>query len=354
MTKEPEFKRGEKGYLKRFVNLFQSDAEIALNDFKSKARSSIAEVNEIKATLHKQIELVKGTIITLASNQEKIDVKLTEVNEYYRSIFKKNEEGIVVTDEIASYSDRFIEYKNEVEELKKDIDEYRKELFGSEDGKGKKIPGVEHKIQGLKTDFQKNIKVSQSEIDTFITTNSQRKDELFDKIEGLLKGASTVALAKAFKEHKDSFKFSNWIWLILFISSVGSMMALSVWGYKQSNFELENMWKFTLGNLPFIGGTIWLAIFSSKQRSQNKRLQQEYAYIEDIAKIYYGLKQEIDELGESELGKKLNESVLKLVIDVVGLNPSESLESKAHNDNGPVLEGLKSIGETIKTIKNPT
>ena len=119
MTKEPEFKRGEKGYLKRFVNLFQSDAEIALNDFKSKARSSIAEVNEIKATLHKQIELVKGTIITLASNQEKIDVKLTEVNEYYRSIFKKNEEGIVVTDEIASYSDRFIEYKNEVEELKK-------------------------------------------------------------------------------------------------------------------------------------------------------------------------------------------------------------------------------------------
>ena len=70
--------------------------------------------------------------------------------------------------------------------------------------------------------------------------------------------------------------------------------------------------------------------------------------------IYYGLKQEIDELGESELGKKLNESVLKLVIDVVGLNPSESLESKAHNDNGPVLEGLKSIGETIKTIKNPT
>ena len=59
-------------------------------------------------------------------------------------------------------------------------------------------------------------------------------------------------------------------------------------------------------------------------------------------------------LGESELGKKLNESVLKLVIDVVGLNPSESLESKAHNDNGPVLEGLKSIGETIKTIKNPT
>ena len=66
------------------------------------------------------------------------------------------------------------------------------------------------------------------------------------------------------------------------------------------------------------------------------------------------MKQEIDELGESELGKKLNESVLKLVIDVVGLNPSESLESKAHNDNGPVLEGLKSIGETIKTIKNPT
>lgn len=96
-----------------------------------------------------------------------------------------------------------------------------------------------------------------------------------------------------------------------------------------------------------------MAIFSSKQRSQNKRLQQEYAYKEDIAKIYYGLKQEIDELGESDLGKKLNESVLKLVIDVVGLNPSESVESKSHIDNGHILEGLKNIGETIKSMKNP-
>ena len=132
------------------------------------------------------------------------------------------------------------------------------------------------------------------------------------------------------------------------------MMVLSIWGYQQSNFEFNEMWKFTLGNLPFIGGAIWLAIFSSKQRSQNKRLQQEYAYKEDIAKIYYGLKQEIDELGESDLGKKLNESVLKLVIDVVGLNPSESLESKSHIDNGPILEGLKNIGETIKSMKNST
>ena len=191
MAKELEFKRGEKGYLKRFVNLFQSDAEIALNEFKSNAKSSIAEVNQIKETLDEEINRVKETIINLASKQDKIDDKLTEVSEYYSSIFEENEDGIIVTEEIASYSDKFFIYKEEIENLKKEIDDYKEELFGSEDEEGNEISGIEHKIKSLKTDFQTNIKESQIVIDDFISSNSQKRDELFEKIEGLLKGAST-------------------------------------------------------------------------------------------------------------------------------------------------------------------
>lgn len=106
--------------------------------------------------------------------------------------------------------------------------------------------------------------------------------------------------------------------------------------------------------LPFIGGAIWLAIYSSKQRSQNKRLQQEYAFKEDVAKIYYGLKQEIEELGGSELGVKLNTKMLETIISVVEDNPSKTLDNSSHNDKGPILSSIKSVAELVKNIKNPT
>ncbi|MEQ8562593.1 MAG: hypothetical protein RLO17_23025 [Cyclobacteriaceae bacterium] len=352
MADEPEFKRGEKGYLKRFVNLFQSDAKIALDDFKADAKSTISELDEIKKSILEEAEEVKEIISSLAEQKELLQDKLDETSKFYKSNFEVNEEGLVVTDEIEGYVKKFQNYKSEVEELKKEIDEYKEELFGSEDEDGEEIKGLDHKIESLKNQLQSTIKESQRKLDEFIEKNENKRDELFNKIEGLLKGASTVALAKAFNEHKNSFNVSNYIWMGLFIFSITSMMILSVWGFVNANYDFKDMWKFTLGNIPFLAGAIWLAIYSSKQRSQNKRLQQEYAFKEDVAKIYYGLKVEIEELGGSELGKKLNESVLKLIIDVISLNPSESLESISHNDNGPILESLRNIAESIKNIKS--
>lgn len=355
MAEEPKFKKGQKGYLQRFVNLFQSDAEIALSDFKSNARSSISEVNEIKSELNNEITSLKSAISSLDSKEQALQIKLDEISNFSSTIFEEeDEEGNILSDQIEGFVEEFKEYKKEIIELKQEIGEYKEELFGSEDEEGNEILGLNHKIESLKTQLQTTIKESQGELDEFLNKNNQKRDELFDKIEGLLKGASTVALAKAFNDHKISFNISNYIWMGLFVVSILSMMGLSLWGFANANYEFKDMWKYTLGNLPFIGGAIWLAIYSSKQRSQNKRLQQEYAYKEDVAKIYYGLKVEIEELGETELGRKLNESVLKLIIDVVSLNPSVSLDSKSHNDSGPILESLKSIAEVAKNIKNPT
>ena len=355
MAEEPKFKKGQKGYLQRFVNLFQSDAEIALNDFKTNAKSSISEVNEIKSELSNEITSLKSAISSLETKEQTLQSKLDEISNFSSTIFEEeDEEGNILSDQIEGFTEEFKNSKKEIDELKKEIDEYKNELFGSEDEEGNEILGLNHKIESLKTQLQTTIKESQSKLDDFLDKNNQKRDELFNKIEGLLKGASTVALAKAFKDHKESFNTSNYIWMALFVVSIISMMALSLWGFINANYEFKDMWKYTLGNLPFIGGAIWLAIYSSKQRSQNKRLQQEYAFKEDVAKIYYGLKEEVEELGDSELGRKLNESVLKLVIDVVSLNPSVSLDNKSHNDSGPILESIKSIAEMTKNIKNPT
>lgn len=171
---------------------------------------------------------------------------------------------------------------------------------------------------------------------------------MLNKIEELLQGASTVALAKAFEEHKKQFDKPNKLWQWVFICTLVGLMGLSITAFFVSNPDLNEMWKITLGNLPFIGAGVWLAIFASKQRSQNVRLQQEYAYKEDVAKLYYGLKNEIEQLDNSELGQRLNESVIQILVETVSYNPSKTLDNKSHNDKGPILEALKSISETIQ------
>lgn len=351
MAEEKDLKRGEKGYLKRFVNSFQEEADTALNDFKGKENEHFSEISKYKSELVREIESLRKQIVNLENKESELDKKIEQVQDFHSTIFEGDENESIISEEIEGFVEEFKEYRKEIFELKEDIDEYKRELFGYENDKGEEIAGFDSKIESLKNQLQKKIQESQIELDNFYTTNDKRQEELFHKIESLLKGASTVALAKAFKEHKDSFNISNYIWMGAFILSIVSMMVLSVWGFVNANYEFKDMWKYTLGNLPFIGGAVWLAIYSSKQRSQNKRLQQEYAYKEDVAKIYYGLKQEVEELGDTELGKKLNESVLKLVIDAVSLNPSGSLESSTHNEKGPILDSIKSLTESIKNIK---
>ena len=67
--------------------------------------------------------------------------------------------------------------------------------------------------------------------------------------------------------------------------------------------------------------------------------------------LYDGLKEEIEELGDTELGQKLNEKILSIVVDTVSYNPSETLESKNHGDKGPILEVLNSVAEMVKDLK---
>jgi hypothetical protein len=138
----------------------------------------------------------------------------------------------------------------------------------------------------------------------------------------------------------------------MFISSVAAIMFVSLGSFAAAGYQLSEMWKYSLGFSPFIGGAIWLAIYASRQRSENKRLEQEFAHKEDVAKIYYGLKKEIEELGDSEIGKKLNDEVIKILVTTVAYNPSQTLDSKSHKDNGPILGILEKVTTLVKEAKS--
>src|SRR5690554_2663344 len=329
MEEEKELKKGQKAYLKRIVNQFQEDASKSLDSIE-KLKSELIAGQDGSPSL---IEKFKSTESELNEIKESI-------KNLYSEIFEEDEDGEILNDSIEEFKEVFEKKKNEIIGIQNEIIGYQNKSLGVQNEDGTETKGVKQKVEG----FVKNL-------ETLYKTNNERQEQLFEKIEGLLKGDSTVALAEAFHIHKESFNLSNILWVITFIVSIASMMTLSIIAFVSSKYDLSEMWKYTLGNLPFLGGAIWLAIYASRQRSQNVRLQQEYAFKEDVAKIYYGLKQEIEELGDTELGQKLNEQILTIVVETVSYNPSDTLESKNHGDKGPILEALNSVAEMVKDLK---
>ncbi len=330
MKKEEDFSSGHKAWITRNIN-----------EFKKKAELKIKEIDELRESAEKSLAVMNDLINQTNEIKDQTEIVSKDISKIHDKVFEENESGYVIGEDIEGFASEFEQYKIEIQKTLEDISEYESELNGYRNDEGIHIEGIKSRIEGFLS--------STSEL---YQNNSKKQSELFKRIESLLKGASTVALAKAFNDHKQSFVISNRLWILLFFISIGALMTFSIITFKNVNYELSEVWKYTLGNLPFLGGAIWLAVFASKQRSQNKRLQQEYAYKEDVAKIYYGLKQELEDLGDSRIGKDLKLELIETILKVVGENPSDTLDSNSHNDKGPILESLKSISESIAKLRN--
>ncbi|MCC5922466.1 MAG: hypothetical protein JJT77_01670 [Crocinitomicaceae bacterium] len=320
MSKEEqkELTPGQKRYFRQYINKFLEES-----------KQAISEIEKLKN------EIVEGSDSVYSIDEiDGFKKKLAELHDF---IIAEDENGETIEDKLITFKESADKESKEILDLKSQIAKYKDQLYGTEDENGKQVPGLVHKIDNMQKQLAQNIEA-----------NEKKQQALLEKIEELLQGASTVALAKAFEEHKKQFDKPNKLWLWVFVGALSGLMGLTITAFFVSNRDLTEMWKITLGNLPFIGAGVWLAIYASKQRSQNIRLQQEYAYKEDVAKLYYGLKNEIEQLDNTELGQRLNESVIQILVETVSYNPSKTLDNNSHNDKGPILEALKSISESIK------
>jgi hypothetical protein len=217
--------------------------------------------------------------------------------------------------------------KDQIDESLRLIESYKIELFGDD---VKKTEGVKQRISTYEENIKEKYKNWQENFDT-----------LFKKIEGLLPGANATGLAKAYQDQRKSYSIPYWIWALIFVVSTIGMIIFAVATLTEVK-TIDEAFMRIISRLPFFVPAFWLAIFASKQQSQNKRLQQEYAYKEVLTKSYEADKREIEKLPESEERNKLSIKLLDAVIDMAKYNPSETLHSAAHNDGPPsVLDIFK-------------
>ena len=102
-----------------------------------------------------------------------------------------------------------------------------------------------------------------------------------------------------------------------------------------------------LYKIPIFGSLICLAMFASKRRSEDRRLQQEYAHKEALTKSYQSFKKQIKDLKDED--KELMKKLLDTTIEAIAFNASTTLDGK-HGDKIPMQELGEKIVDAIPDI----
>lgn len=346
------------GQLKQVNTIFPSITKESVNSLITSYNKTISDALQqidlpttIKAS--KEINSLKNELIDKENSiKSKIDLMVQESESKTNEISTFYDKTLIGSDAIKS-TKAIIEdakkdilrdtedAKSKLTNVSKEIDELEKfyiRIFGKADDT------AESKISGLKSELDKRVK----DLDGLELSQKNKYKALVEQIESLLSGATSVGLTKAYGDEREKFKNPIIIWNIVFIVSLVGMSVMSFVSLKDLA-TLDDLAKQIFHSLPIIAPLIWLAVYASKRRSENQRLEQEYAHKEALAKSYSSYKQQIEELQQED--KVLIIKLLESTINTISYNVSEVLDKK-HGDNLPIQDLIKSIAE-LKSMVPP-
>lgn len=301
-------------------------------------------IEELKSKLIDDDDSIESQIDAM---HEEANSKYQKINEFYNEtlIDATGQESTKTAIEEAKKdilrdtkeaSDKLTETSAKIEKL----DEFYQEVFGEIDDITKKREGG----------HRKELIASIKDLAKYKELQSKKYDALFAKIESLLPGATSAGLASAFLTRKEVFAKPNQLWTATFITALLGMFAYSVATF-QTITTLEGALVQILNHLPLYIPVVWLAIYASKRKSENKRLEEEYAHRESLANSFIGYKEQIEQLNKDDT-EALKE-FLNNILNEISKNPSETLDGK-HGDSTPLKEVLDQLIEMKKLIGKDT
>lgn len=356
--------------LKRSSTIYSKTIKQKANDFLSEAKELLNEIQELKNNSDTFVSDISDTnerILTLDNDLfdegiedrinelvEGFDIKKSEIEEASRSIIMNRDEATNHINEIEESKQSILENKEEINQILENIELETKELnkfyiksFGSEDDSGELEGGIKQELEQLQDDLIE-----------FEGQQKTKYNALNDEIETLLPGATSAGLATAFKDMKDSFKWpsriASWAFyfslIVMMIATFATMIeSFEFWKITFISIgDWQNVLRSMTTKLPLFVPIIWIAYYSTKRRSEYKRLEQEYAHKETLAKSYQSFKKQIEvmDMGNQDLLLKL----LDKSIESLAYNASETL-SRKHGDKMPIHEIIQSTVDAVTKFK---
>jgi uncharacterized coiled-coil DUF342 family protein len=334
-----------------------------INDLVEESKSkALLKITELTAELVKNEKSINKTMTNVEAKLKKltdseqqtdkfvseIETRKTSIDEVNKNVIQWKTDISSISSEIKKLSIDYTELNSKSNSLKAEIETNFEKLVGKKDAEGKITKaGYLQETEQLKT-----------KLTEFLKEIEKKSKAQFIEIEGLLPGATSAGLAEAYQKQKLSYTWPMRLWSWVFIVTMSGMAGFSI--YLLTN-QLEHpapAWNDALiallRDIPFFIPTIWLAAYASKQQSQYKRLQQEYAFKETNAKSFHGHKVQIEELVENSASddQLLNQLVAQLVL-ITAQNPSVTLDNKSHDDSPPIFKLLEKYMPSVKKTNPP-
>ncbi len=125
-------------------------------------------------------------------------------------------------------------------------------------------------------------------------------------IEALLPGATSSGLAVSFRDQKQRFYWPRLIWLATFIISMGTLIGPAIGGVtghvdSKNTEEWDYILKFLVQRLPIVAPFVWLAFYAGRQYSIAARMEEDYAYKEELSRAFEGYKREMGGISKRRL-----------------------------------------------------
>jgi DNA repair exonuclease SbcCD ATPase subunit len=280
-----------------------------------------------------QLQTLQSELSQLTTSQQAVKEAAAYFNEILPELRTKAEQMRTEKDSSAEALKETNSTKESIEELLEKLEEVSEKVFGSENAEGKMEGSL---IEAFETALEdKKNRGEQQEAEYAA---------LMQKINDLLPGATSVGLAEAYRLQKDSFKWADIIWPVIFGLAIAGIVLIGALSFSEVKnvVSLEEVFARQIARLPFYLALVWLATFASKQQSQNKRLKQEYAHKETVSRSLEGYKREIGEL-EDDQATEAMKMLMASVVSMVSFNPSNTLDKYHGDSRSPFTVVLESL-----------
>lgn len=365
---------------------------------KDAARAAGSALRKYSKTVDEELKILNvntnNIVQKIKDNKTQTDTLLKKTNAVYEKIKASEKELLISTEQRRSISDKIkdlnsdaLSYHKEVEDFHKkltsggaedpsiifEIEQARKNILENKDiiknfsDSSKEIVNdfkqFYEKIFGIKSKdgeytggLKQELEARKKDLETFKQEQKKSYTTIRQEIETLLPGATSAGLATAYKDLKNSFnksiKTSTIIFYLslLLIFAIATVFSTSEIGWFWIKFinptEPAELLNNIAYKLPMLLPALWLAIASSRRRSEDKRLQQEYAHKEALAKSYQSFKQQIDVIKDKDSDDALMKQLLQTAIKAIEFNASTTLDGK-HGDKIPLQELVEKAASSI-------
>ena len=285
-----------------------------------------------------------------------------EIKEKYTKIAEFHDEALVDEKDYISIKTEILDAKkdilNDINLTKKSLTEANENLeelekfyvkiFGKfDEEEGKRIGGLEQELATRKKELEEFKNDQINKLNELKEEHGSKYKAFEEEIEKLLEGATSAGLANAYSVERQKFIWPIRIWNGVFVVCLFAISILSFETLKNLS-SIEEIAKSMLHSLPITLPLIWVAVYASKRRSENQRLEQEYAHKEALARSYISYKKQIGELGKED--SELLEKLILEAINAISYNASKTLDKK-HGDGtilNEITQSIKNLSQSEK------